>query len=168
MRGQLYFREQDVTRDGSSVVGGVGILEVPAGSIAENAVRGLVMVGGPESFSWTLTDYLADMNGEDYDWTWAGEIDTVATQPVWPLPAGRVHGGGLMVRRTRMPAVDGMEVVLCVAVVKAPPQLLRRDVMYEIAGQIASRHGCDPRSMPSVCRFGWVTAEACTDACGTR
>jgi hypothetical protein len=149
MRGQLYFREQDVTKDGASVVGGVGLLEVPRGSFAENVVRGLVMSGGAEAFAWSLTDYSVDMNGEDYDWTWAAEIDNVAMQPVWPLPGGRALGGGMMVRRTHMPAPEGMEVVICVAVVKAPPQLLRRDVMYAVAGQAVSRQGCDPRSMPS-------------------
>ena len=138
MRGQLYFRDQGIANDGAPVAGGVGILEVPQGHFAENIVRGLIMTGGPNSFALSLTNYAVDMNQEDHAWTLAGEIDVAATVPVWPLPTALPDalGGGMMVRRTRMPAAMGMEVVSCVAILKAPPGRLTRDVMYSVAGAL--------------------------------
>lgn len=138
MRGQLYFRDQGIANDGAPVVGGVGILEVPQDHFAENIVRGLIMTGGPNSFALSLTSYAVDMNQEDHAGTLVGEIDLAATAPVWPLPTSipEAFGGGLMVRRTRMPAAAGMEVVSCVAVLKAPPGRLTRDVMYSVTGAL--------------------------------
>ena len=138
MRGQLYFRDQGIANDGTPVVGGVGILEVPQGHFAENIVRGLIMTGGPNSFALSLTSYALDMSQEDHAWTLAGEIDVAATVPAWPLPTAlpTALGGGIMVRRTRMAAAAGTEVVSCVAILKAPPGRLNRDVMYGVAGAL--------------------------------
>ncbi len=150
MRGQIYFRDQDVTADGAPVVGGVGIIEVPQGHFAENAVRGLTMTGGPDRFELSLTSYFRDVADDDH--VAAAEIDSAALLPVWPLPSplvGDVDGGGIMVRRTRMPAAPGMEIVSCVALLKAPAKRLARDVMYAISGHLDTPPDVtDPRHMP--------------------
>jgi hypothetical protein len=150
MRGQIYFRDQDTTGDGAAVVGGVGILEVPQGWFTEDVVRGVIMMGGPEAFSLSLTNYAADLAGDDD--IRAAEIDAAAKRSVWPLPsslAGDAMGGGLMVRRTRMPSSPGTEIMACIAVLKAPPGRLRREAMYRVEGAIETPDDVsDPLHMP--------------------
>lgn len=164
MRGQFYFRDQGTTGDGAAVVGGVGTLEAPEGLFAENTVRGVLLGGGPDSFVMTPTSYAVDLSsGEFADHVAAAEIDAAARLPVWPLPsplAGDVVGGGLMLRRTRMPARAGHEIFACLAVLKAPAERLARDVMFQVEGGIDGRWEAgrlaflDPKPVPELVARG--------------
>lgn len=131
LRGQLCLYEARTDARGWSSSGGVGIVEIPAGTL--EAERIMPFVGLPLG-----TDHLfvtADYHPRRIQDAGHELSDHVRTAQ-WPRPAREsgIAGGGMFFRKTRIPAPDGREIMTVAICMYAPAGTVRSQMMYSLSG----------------------------------
>lgn len=131
-RGQLFIRGG--WRDGEAVLHAVvGIVETDQ-DVNEHIVHGYVGQRVTDGIVLSATGYTSlPRDYEDH----GGEIDTLITDTEWPRPRDTtLAGGGLMLRETRAPAIDGRKIMLAAGLFSSRGDLLSDQTMVDIAGDI--------------------------------
>jgi hypothetical protein len=150
IRGQLCLYGTTPDRDGWGPAGGVGIVEAPVGVLIPERI--VPFVGTCFGTGHLLVPSAYSRRPvEDAGHELADHVRTAQ----WPRPAAGsgVPGGGMMFRRTRVPAAPDREIMTVAICMHVPMEAVASQARYSLSG-IADGPGMPPRislHSPEIC-----------------
>lgn len=161
IRGQFFFYVHDGKTAGRRHVGGVGIIEAPIGTFEPERILGLVAASDGDSLIMGLTGYAKECvedHGED--------IAHHAIYHQWPAPDAEsgFSGGGILLRRTMLPAREGHETMCAVTCLSTTQDMVQDRRMYAMAAAEAATGGRgiltlrDPTECPELSKTSGLRA----------
>jgi len=141
IRGQLCLYGTTPDRDGWAAAGGVGIVEAPVGDLIPERILPFVGMCLGTGHLLVPSEY-AERPVADAGHELADHVRTAQ----WPRPApgSGIPGGGIMFRRTRVPAGPGREIMTLAICMHAPADAVVNQAMYRLSA-IADGRGVPPR-----------------------
>lgn len=132
-RGQLFIRGG--WRDGEDTLHAVaGFAQADAGA-EEHVITGYAAQSMPDGVLLTGTAHREKADRHDL---LAAEVDTMITGQKWPRPSDGLAGGGIMMRRTRVPAPPGWVTMIVAGLFSSRGPLLDDQSVVDIAGTVGS------------------------------
>lgn len=132
-RGQLFVRGG--WRDGARTLHAVaGYAQVDADA-EQHVVTGYAAQRMPDGVLLTGTTHREDIEADD-GYVAAGEVDRLITGTRWPRPGGDLAGGGLVLRRTRIPAPEGQATMIVAGLFSSDGALLDDQHTASIGGTV--------------------------------
>lgn len=140
IRGQLCLYATKPDEHDWTVAGGVGIVEAPQGSLKPEHILTFVgmcfdtshLLAASSYSSRPVPDHGSEMADHVRNAQWSR-----------PVPGSGLPGGGMMFRRTRVPARTDHEIMSLAICLYAPAKTVTSQVMYSLTGVL------DPNGIPS-------------------
>jgi hypothetical protein len=132
IRGQLCLYVQSTDRHGWAAAGGVGIVEAPTGTFRPERILSFLDHPLNAGHLVAVGDY-ADQEVEDHGEEMADHVRS--SQWPRPAPGTGIAGGGIMLRRTRVPAPQGREIMTLAVCMYAPAGTVAGQRLYSLTGR---------------------------------
>lgn len=131
-RGQLVARlGQDDGRNRDYAI--AGILKVPEGSLKGESILGFLATTG-RTFGGIIASPANKPDQRDLrDWIHVSDLGELVRHQMWSIPMDGLDGGSIFVRRTRMPAREGMEIFAFSGVMRFNGERIDETCVHELA-----------------------------------
>lgn len=136
IRGQLCLYGQKPDADGWAAAGGVGIVEAPLGALKPEHILPFVgMCLGTDHLLSTSAYSKHPVRDHGH------ELADHVRDDQWPrpVPGSGLPGGGVMFRRTRVPAATGMEIMTLAICMYAPADAVVGQALYSLSGVLDAK-----------------------------